>query len=106
MATPIPRTRTSHLPLSIPRRCADMPPRVIGRIAKDFTRIERVLLPFRRERSEPVPRQTKFPTIPLHRIQHLLEKAEQLDAEEALAVCLECGHPANDHSIENETCWH
>jgi hypothetical protein len=53
-----------------------------------------------------MPKQTTFPTISLHRIRHLVERAEQLDAEEAVALCLDCGHPANDHSIENETCWH
>lgn len=53
-----------------------------------------------------MPRSTRFPTIPLHRIRHLIEQAEILDAEDAVAICLNCGHSANDHSIVNETCWH
>jgi len=53
-----------------------------------------------------VTKHTRFPTIPLNRIRHLLDQAEQLDAEEAVAVCRTCRHPAIDHSIENETCWH
>lgn len=53
-----------------------------------------------------MPQKTKFPTIPLERIQHLIAQAEILDAEEAAANCADCGHPASDHAIENETCWH
>ena len=56
--------------------------------------------------TEHVTRQTKFPTIPLERIQHLIARAEILDAEDAAATCLNCGHPASDHAIENDTCWH
>lgn len=53
-----------------------------------------------------VPHKTKFPTIPLAQIQHLIAQAEILDAEDATATCLNCGHPASDHAIENDTCWH
>lgn len=53
-----------------------------------------------------MPKRTRFPTIDIHRIRHLIEQAEILDAEDAAEICLNCGHPSSDHDIEHDTCGH
>ena len=49
-----------------------------------------------------------FETVTLDEIRHLIPKAERSDDEEALSamLCKNCGHPADDHSMDNNTCWH
>lgn len=50
---------------------------------------------------------TTFPTVTLDTIRHLLPRDENSDADLLNEIiCQRCGHPAADHSLENDTCWH
>ena len=52
-------------------------------------------------------RRTTFETVPLDQIEHLIVHAEYSDAEsDGPTTCQECGHPASDHELDSETCWH
>ena len=48
-------------------------------------------------------KQTTFATVALDEIRHLIPQAENSDSD---VFCQSCGHPAGDHSVENDTCWH
>jgi hypothetical protein len=50
---------------------------------------------------------TTLATVSLDEIRHLIPQAENSDVDVLNAIiCQRCGHPAADHSIENDTCWH
>jgi hypothetical protein len=52
-------------------------------------------------------KETTFATVTLDEIRHLIPQAEN-SASDVLhgILCQSCGHPASDHNLDNDTCWH
>ena len=52
-------------------------------------------------------KETTFATVTLDEISHLIPQAENSDSDLlSVVLCHSCGHPAGDHNLENDTCWH
>jgi hypothetical protein len=78
----------------------------IREMIKDSPRIAGRLLVLQQEITR-MKKETTFATVTLDEISHLIPLAVNSDTDELSAmICQSCGHPPDDHNLENDTCWH